>query len=506
MGDGAHGRTDAEARRHLSGGPRSDGGWSPAPLVRTSSGAVRGRVDEVDHLDPLAPDSAGEPAGSGGGHDGVFAYEGIPYGSCGRRFAEPGPPPAAGGVLDAVRPGPAAPQTASRLERVHGPTGWRQDEECLTLNVWAPRRSPRQQAREPLPVLVFVHGGGFTSGTGGVDWYRGARLAARGRLVVVTINYRLGALGYLHLGGLGGSAGGPDEPGRAGNAGLADQIAALRWVAENIAGFGGDPDQVTLAGQSAGALSAVAMLAGSRARGLFHQVVLQSTPAIRPQTPAEATALAERYLALLGLSGRQAGRLAEVPVGRLLAAQRELAALTAAPGRVEPPFHLVADGALVPGGDLVDRAARGWGAGVARLVGDTRDEGRAFAPPARGDSAGADRFGVVDDESVTERYFRRDLDRLTRDGHRYRFDWHPAGNALGACHCIELPFVFGTLEAWRDAPVLAGADRGEESVLTDQVQRAWASFAHGDGPGGGGADRWPAYGPHGHVHRFDAAR
>lgn len=187
----------------------------------------------------------------------VTAFHGIPYGGAGR-FTAPRPAPAWKGVRDAGRPGPAAPQPPSRLERVMGPgRKLARDEDCLSLNVWTPGGTG-------LPVLVWLHGGGFSSGSGAEAWYDGALLAERGEMVVVTANYRLGALGYLYLSPEFAPA----------NLGLLDQIAALGWVRDNIAAFGGDPGRVTLAGQSAGALSALAMLGHPPGPGLFQQVIL----------------------------------------------------------------------------------------------------------------------------------------------------------------------------------------------------------------------------------------
>ncbi|GAB2818985.1 hypothetical protein GCM10027176_24290 [Actinoallomurus bryophytorum] len=230
----------------------------------------------------------------------VTAFRGIPYAGA-ERFAAPRPVPTWEGVRDAVRMGPAAPQPPSRLEGVMGPgSDLDQDEDCLSLNVWTPGGTG-------LPVLVWLHGGAFTSGSGAEAWYDGALLAERGRLVVVTVNYRLGALGYLDLS--------PDFA--PANLGLLDQIAALDWVRANIAAFGGDPERVTLAGQSAGALSALALSGHPAGRDLFQQVILQSTPTgVPPYDPREAAGIGRRLLDVLGLGAGEAERLRTVPVPR----------------------------------------------------------------------------------------------------------------------------------------------------------------------------------------------
>jgi para-nitrobenzyl esterase len=381
--------------------------------------------------------------------EGVTAFLGVPYAAPpvgDARFRPPRPPLAWDGVRDATRIGPAAPQLRSRLAHVMGDHEIEQSEDCLTLNVWTP--DPSGPSR---PVLVFLHGGGFVTGSGGLDWYHGAELARRGDIVVVTVNYRLGVLGFLYLGEA--------------NLGLRDQVQALRWVRDEIAAFGGDPGAVTAVGQSGGALSILAMLSTPSARGLFHRAVLQSTPAgLRPQTVDEAEAVATELLTLVG--GPR-----DVPVAELLAAQQEMARRH--PG-VAPAFQLVGDG-VTASADLIAGAA----AGVPILIGTTRDESTVFP--------GAD---------VTESLFRAPSERLAQrlagsgtPVWMYRFDWSPPGSPFGACHCIELPFVFGNAAAWRDAPMLAGADPGTVAALVDVVQPAWIAFVRDGDPG------WPPYLP-----------
>ncbi|WP_109524986.1 carboxylesterase family protein [Nocardia aurea] len=400
------------------------------------------------------------------------AFLGIPYASA-ARFEPPRPAPPWQDTREAAAPGPAAPQPASRLERVMGPQQLEQAEDCLSLNVWRPTVA----GAAPLPVLVFLHGGGFSSGSGGFDWYSGATLAQRGDMVVVTVNYRLGALGYLHL-----------PPVSAGNLGLLDQVAALRWVRENIAAFGGDPGAVTVAGQSAGALSILALLSAPASSGLFNRAILQSTPAgMPPQDPDRASELGRAYLKVLGLAPARAERLRELPVADLLKAQVELAHLTARPGDVAPPFQLVADGELVAA-DLVRAAGTGGADRAEILMGATRDEAAAF-------------YDVGEmSERVTESVFVAPMLQLAgvlaergNPAWLYSFDWHPAGSPYGACHCIELPFVFGDPAPWRQAPMLGGE---MPAALVAEVQRAWIGFLHRGDPGW---ERWTAS-----AHRFTA--
>jgi para-nitrobenzyl esterase len=369
------------------------------------------------------------------------AFRGIPYATA-ERFKLPSPPKPWTGVRDALEPGPAAPQPPSRLEHALGPMPLAQSEDCLSLNVFTPSTSGSR------PVLVWIHGGGFSSGSGGQVWYTGTRLAREADAVVVTVNYRLGALGFLARDGV--------PP----NLGIADQLAALGWVRDNIAAFGGDPGEVTLGGQSAGAQSALALWSAPRARGLVRRIALQSAPlGLRPSTRDQANQNALLLAEELGEDLRTA------PVGRLLEAQLSVAAKTAKPGSLEPPFQLVADGDLVAE-DLIEAAPEG-----PALISWTRDELRAFVPDAPQD--------VVNAANST--FFAGDIPRLAEklDAVTFRFDWQVPGNRFGACHCIDLPFLFGTHDVW-NAPMLEGAPKGLEEETG--LREVWAAFLHGKRP------------------------
>ncbi|WP_158887615.1 carboxylesterase family protein [Amycolatopsis anabasis] len=376
----------------------------------------------------------------------AIAFRGVPYGEH-TRFAPATPPRGWTGIREAAEPGPIAPQPPSRLEHVMGPIRLPQAEDCLTLNLYT---TGVQGAR---PVLVWVHGGGFSSGSGGLDWYAGHRLAARGDLVVVSINYRLGALGFLSAPGIG-----------TGNLGLRDQVLALEWVRDNISRFGGDPNRVTLAGQSAGALSTLALLSAPAARGLFHRVALQSTPTgMAPLSPGEAAGHADRLRYAAGI--QHVRELYDLPVARLIDAQVEVA--RQATSGIAPPFQLVADGDLVHA-DLVRAALDGPRTDA--LLSWTRDEGAAFAPEPE----------VA--RLVTDTVFAQGTAELAAglpgDAHAYRFDWHPEDSPLGACHCLDIPFVFGTFDAFTEAPMLTGARDFEP--LAEAVRQTWTAFAHGE--------------------------
>lgn len=311
----------------------------------------------------------------------VAAFRGIPFAASPvgeLRFRPPAGHPGWAGVLDGTRPGPSVPQGRSRLASVmgEGDESWDEDG-CLNLNVWTPASAldtgsgdtgspnpdgptePTGPARRP--VLVWFHGGGFTSGSGGRAWYDGARLASSGGIVVVTANYRLGALGYIRLPGIG-----------ADNLGCQDQAAALRWVRDNIASFGGDPGRVTVGGQSAGAYSALALALDPATSPLVHRVAAQSGPwALSPQSPSDADATAARYLRILGIAGPGSGgratdgagigaALRKVPAADLVSAYGELAAQAPRSRSLAPPMYPVLGGAGFPLGwqDAVARRTR----------------------------------------------------------------------------------------------------------------------------------------------------
>ncbi|MGH7087775.1 MAG: carboxylesterase family protein, partial [Stellaceae bacterium] len=260
------------------------------PIVEVDGGALKGRW-------------VGE----------VAVFKGIPYAAPpvgGLRFAPPEPAPRLGDLRDATSYGPIAPQLPSRLNRIMGDFDLPQSEDCLTLNIWTP-----SAGGAPLPVLFWLHGGAYTSGAGSIGWYSGQAFAASGRAVVVTVNYRLGPLGFLYLPGLSG-----------GNLGLLDQIAALKWVKANIARFGGDPGAITVAGQSAGARSAAHFMADPETASLFRRAILQSGPLGQaPAKPDQAATVARDYLALLEIAPGNEAELRRLPAERLIRAAAELA-------------------------------------------------------------------------------------------------------------------------------------------------------------------------------------
>ncbi len=378
--------------------------------------------------------------------------------------------------------------------------------------------------------MVFVHGGGFAGGSGAVGLYRGEQLARRG-VVLVTFNYRLGALGWLAHPGL------ADEEGACANWGLSDQVAALAWVRDNIAAFGGDPGNVTVFGESAGAMSVAALLATDAARPTIRRAILQSGAAAAAGLDA-AAGLAEALAGELGLSSISAGALRSVPAERVVDAQR---AVVGDYEGIGLPFQPVVDGAMLKRHPAVEIAA-GCAAGVDVLVGTNRDEWAFFtfttaaskaidearlgrlvgrhvafagledlvsteelievvkrARRRRGESLGpADLYTAI----ATDWAFRLPSLRLA-EGHgtahgrsfSYLFDWEApfGGGALGSCHALELPFVFGTVKNPIVAAFAGGGPGAEQ--LSDRMQAAWVAFAASGDPSCEEVGEWPVYEP-----------
>ncbi len=419
---------------------------------------------------------------------GVSRFCAIPYAAPpvgALRFAPP-EPARWQGPRDATRPGPVPPQLPSRLRGAMGDFDAPQSEDCLHLTVWTPAagtpaagtpvarmptartpaaRMPAPDARRR-PVVVWLHGGAWQSGAGALDWYDGARLAALGDVVVVAVNYRLAALGWLHV------------PGQTANVGLLDQEAAIDWVVDNIEDLGGDPARVTLMGQSAGASSICAMLAR---RPRFARAILQSAALGRGfRSSAQAAALGQAFLEAAGANSLDEARA--LPVDRLLAAQQApqvVAALQAEGGR-RSLFGPVLDGQVLPA-DIAPALQRAAGRADV-LVAYTRDEMAAFPGYGTGPDSQAASEAVF---GAPSRQWAEHAAAQGRQAWLARFDVAPT-DAFRACHCIELPFVFGTLDAFAQAPMLHGLPPAQAARLTATTQRAWLAFIRGEAPD------WPA--------------
>ncbi|MFC8432925.1 carboxylesterase/lipase family protein [Streptomyces sp. NPDC057253] len=459
--------------------------------VRTTAGAVRGREE-----------------------GGLGVFRGIPFAEppVGEaRFRAPRPVRSWEGVREAYAFGPPPPQESAfqgRRAVLDAPTG----DDWLTVNVWTP--APDPAARRP--VMVWIYGGAYKLGHAGSPGYDAQHLARAGDVVVVTLNYRVGMEGFALL------------EGAPANRGLLDQVAALEWVRDNIAAFGGDPGQVTVFGESAGAGSVASLLAMPSARGLFGRAIAQSVPGtyfsaelardIAVELGKEA-GLAPAADALASVDPRELPAVGE----RLSLRMREYDDRW---GRVAPtvtPFSPVVDGEVLPCTPW-EALAAGAGRDVELLVGHNRDEYRLFL-------AMADRLGRITEEqaaaalrmfapgpdgerayraafpdaSPSELYERVQTDWLFNmptqrlaeaqiagggQAHLYELTWPaPAlGGALGACHGLDIPLLFGTYEADLGAFLFMGAGVPPEArALTARFQSAWTGFARSGDPG------WPAY-------------
>ncbi|MBB2773430.1 MULTISPECIES: carboxylesterase/lipase family protein [Mycolicibacterium] len=455
------------------------------PVVVTGSGAVRGRTlaeCQVFHAIP---------------------YAAAPEGRA--RFAAPEPHPPWPGIRDATMPGPTAPQPRrdgfGRLDMspFFGP-GWVRDPDYLTVNIWTPHANAT--AGQPYPVMVFVHGGGFVAGSTRTPLYDGSAFARDG-VVLVTVTYRLGIAGFLDI------AGAPR------NRGLLDVLTALAWVRDNIAAFGGDPDNVTLFGQSAGATTTAGVLAEAQAPTLIRRAIMQSGNPYGAFSPDQAERVSRAVADALGVEPT-VDDLAGIPDEILVGVAAELGGLDLRVGdRFDPlvglsPFSLVSDRQTDPTAHPE----------VGVLIGTTTEEGNLYlVPQGHLDISTEEDVHALaarvhpDPDTLVQDYRTRHPracwgalrstilgDALFRTGserfalgrqasartYRYEFGWRSTGvgGELGAAHAMELPFVFDRA----DVAVLRGSrgllgDGQVPPELVDEIHGAWVRFATTGDPG-----------------------
>jgi para-nitrobenzyl esterase len=481
------------------------------PVVETAQGKLKGLVD-------------GD----------VSVFRGIRYGadtSGLNRFLPAKAPPSWTGVAEAFQFGPIAPQFDPGKPHANNaffpilPPGLPENEDCLRLNIYT--TSLDRGAKKP--VMVWHHGGGFSSGAGSMPFYHGENLARKGDVVVVTINHRLNVFGYTNLGDLI-----EREFATSGNAGMLDAVAALKWVHENIEGFGGDPNNVTIFGESGGGSKVSMLLAMPDAKGLFHRAIVESGPGVRMGDAKAATATTEALLKELGIPVASARKLQQVPQEALLAAYFAVAPKAGFGG-----FSPIMDGVSLPRHPFAPDATE-VSADVPLMIGTNHDEATIFLGNVFGadnldgfeiaprqvnmDEAGlkqfASRLPGLKADKVIKSYksanpkatpfelavaIQTDLmmrvnstviaERKSAQGkasvYMYRFDRGTTklGGHLAAGHTVEIPFVFNNL-ALNDWLV---DDTPENQKLADTMTATWSAFAHTGDPNNVNLPGWPVY-------------
>ena len=452
-----------------------------------------------------------------GFHNGrCLFFGGIPYAAStagSGRFRPPSPAKPWSGVRAAAYPGPITSQNPTRFDPFIGPDPRRQSEDSLSLNVWTPNLDDAKR-----PVYVWIHGGANVSGAGSFPLYDGSSFAQNGDMVCVTINYRLGERGFLHLAHI------DESYDTSGNSALLDALAALQWVKENIAFFGGDPDQVTLGGQSAGGNSITGLMMMPEATGLFHRAIIQSASfnGFRNISVAEETT--NVFMAAAGASSIP--ELENAPIEVLLAAQR--ATMPSRPIWDGSIFRPVVDNALFHK-DAVPALLDGELPDIPVIIGFTSEEWNPFHFFLKPEDVPGDEKSLIeffdkvtgDGKDVVKTYqelvgnpgtvklFSMILSDMRwraptlgfaellskwQDVYAYEFTWRsPTNNKLlGAGHCVELPFCFHNMST-PSTPYLIGSDAPVS--LADSMHQSWINFIRNGSPGHEATGEWSKYSP-----------
>jgi len=481
---------------------------APGATVQTTAGRVRGLL--VDK---------------------VHAFRGIPYGGTtagARRFFPPTKPESWTGVRDTFTLGPRSPQFDSELVPEFAPLNLREaaGEDCLCLNLWTPGTSSGTSGTKR-PVMVWLHGGGYSAGSAGFVCYDGQELARKHDVVVIGVNHRLNVFGYLYVADLGGA-----QYAEAGNPGQRDIIAALEWVRDNVAAFGGDPGNVTLFGQSGGAGKISALMAMPAAKGLFHRAIVQSGSAVTGVPRDAATKAAEAYMTRLGLKPNQIDELQQLPAEKLLAAMRGGPGGPGGPGGGGGGLALspVIDGKSLLGNPF-DPTAPAVSADVPLLIGSTetevtwnintkydplddaalkarvkdvlrlQDEARADQVIAtykkgRPKASNLDLALIIATDASnfrtgTDTQAERKAALGKAPVYMYRFAWYSPvnGGRIRAMHCLDIPFVFDNVDACK---VVTG-DGADRYPLAERMSKAWVAFARTGNPNHSGLPTWQPF-------------
>ncbi len=462
--------------------------------------------------------------------NGVHVFKGIPYGAStagANRFMPPRKPEPWTGVRETIVYAGRSPQAPGGAQRPELATVWGPvdtlpvGEDCLTLHVWTPGLAAAKR-----PVMVWLHGGAFSYGSANSLRYDGTNLARRHDVVVVAVNHRLNAFGHLDLSAVGG-----ERFAQSGNVGVLDLVAALEWVHDHAARFGGDPGNVTIFGQSGGGGKVSALLAMPGAKGLFHKAIVESGASVRFAERERTTQLADAVLKHLGIAPNQLDALQALPIATLSSA------IVPAQKTLPKPhyplldrynFGPVIDGHVLPAHPY-DPAASALSDDIPVLIGGTKDESAIFLAPddavwnrsitedelhkritaLAGDGADAllasykqlypaagpsDRLIAMTTASNFEVRSKLLAERKAARGKAavwmYRFDWEtPAfGGRLKAPHSVEVPFVFDTLSVIGAQHYKPGAQE-----LADKVSKSWATFARSGDPANDSIPAWPSY-------------
>jgi para-nitrobenzyl esterase len=501
-------------------GRRSLIGTAGASLALSGSGfAASSKKPDVQNV--VADTSRGRVRGLN--NDGIRTFKGIPYGAATdgpNRFREAQAPVPWKGVRDALAYGPMCPQEVP--PRPSFAASWAADaamgEDCLVLNIWTPALRDHHKR----PVMVWIHGGGFSSGSGGDPVYDGTNLARKGDVVVVTLNHRLNIFGHLYLARLGGT-----EYAESGNLGVLDLVVALRWLHTNIAEFGGDPANVTIFGQSGGGAKVSTLMAMPQTRGLFHRAIVQSGSHLDGLSPDEANAYALIFLKAADIPVNDLPRLQKIPYDHLLAAQRKI---MRAPGP-RPNFSPVVDGKFLPRPPWTPDGPPN-SASVPMMIGTTRTETTALIGAGDPSAFSLDDAALrkklsgwiapndierviagfrksVPEASPSDLFFaittaRRVRQQAWLQAERkaaqnsgavwlYELDWPTPvdGGKWESPHSLDLAFVFDNV-ARSESMVGRGSEPG---ALADQMSAAWLAFARTGNPNNKAAPSWAPFRP-----------